>query len=179
MKYNPNKTISAGENKIIILYTDSKKHYNVVYDKEKDVLTDLQLYGNNFIGQKYQEIVSTESKIQHKLYKTALNGLSFYSKEEILKLSFKEKNNIIVTHKKVQNILNKWKQEICHKKLSSFLNKFFGKSTLAKDLANYPDYFDEFNKNTNSFQELGITKDMIIKKLILAGILPKNYYQLT
>lgn len=178
MKYNPNKAISADKNHITVVYTDTKKHYNISYEKSESPLKDLQLHGNKFLGKSYQKIGYNESPMQHRLYRIALYGISVFTPEEVAKMSFKEKTKIITNQKKAQTLLDRWKQEICHKKLANFLNIFFGKSTLAKELAEYPDYIDQDNKNVLSFKDLGITKDMIIKKLILANLLPKDYYQL-
>jgi len=170
MKHNPNKAISANSRGITISYTDTCKHFNLPYEKES-ILNSIQLHGNKYKGKFYQ------NKAQQQAYRVALYGLSVFTPEEVKEIPFLKKAKITNNQQKVQQFLDKWKQEICHQKLGSFLTTFFSHSKLASELANY-DYYDSNNKNKLDFKELGITKDMIVKKLILAKLLPNNYYEL-
>lgn len=173
--FNQNKTVSASSTGMIISYTDSRKHYKLHYTPVNSALTQLQISGNP----SHQHIGTTVNSLtQQKLYRLALYGLSVYTPEEIARLSFIEKKKIIVTQQKTQTLLNKFKQEAVHKKIGSFLTTFFPKSSFAKALAHYDKYLDDTDKNTMSFKDLGITKEMIIDKLLSAGLLPKNFYQL-
>lgn len=179
MRHNPNKAVSANRHGITISYTDSCKHFTLPYENEKSgILKTLQTEGNKFSGKSYQKIGIKDSLTQQKIYRAALYGLSVYTPDEISKMSFGEKTKITSNQKKVQRFLDKWKQEICHKKLGSFLTTIFKKSQLATDLANYPAYLDLDNKNKMNFKDLGINKDMIIHKLMTTNLLPRNYYEL-
>jgi len=176
MKNNPNKAVSANRTGITISYTDTCKHFNIPYEKES-MLSNLQQEGNKFSGKSYQDIGTKENLTQQKMYRTALYGLEVFTPYELDQMSFMEKTKISANQKKVQRLLDEWKQEICHKKLGSFLTTVFNNSQLAKDLAYYPNYLDE-NKNKMDFKTLGITKEMIVKKLITSDLLPHNYYEL-
>lgn len=180
MRHNENKAISAGKNGITVFYTDTCKHYNILYERDS-ILKSLQTEGNKFNNESYQKI--GENLTQQKAYRIALYGLSVFTPDELSSLSFLEKNRIVTNQKKVQRLLDKWKQEICHKKIGSFVTKFFKMtdSLKNKDLFKFAtyDYYDSNNKNKMDFKDLGINKDMIVQKLMSAGLLPRNYYELT
>lgn len=177
MKHNPDKTVSANRYGLTISYTDTCKHYNVTYEKQDDnVLKELHLKSNNFKKK------SQQNENQKKVYRIALYGLSVFTPEEISNMTFLEKSKITNNQKKVQRFLDEWKQEICHRKVGSFLLKFLKHSEEVKNsglfkLATF-DYYDRDNKNKMEFRDLGINRDMIVKKLILADLLPHNYYEL-
>lgn len=171
-KYNPNKTVSAGVHSMIVSYTDSCKHHSMYYEGSSKEMKDLQIRGKN----SYQHIgTSVDELKKQKEYRMALYGLNACTPEEINQMSFIQKKEIISRQQKVQTILDRYKQEQAHLKLGSFLTSVFYKSIFAKALATYADFIDEEEKNTMSFKELGITKDMIIARLAEHNLLPKNF----
>jgi hypothetical protein len=175
MKYNPNKTVSAGSQSMIVSYTDACKHQLLYYDRG---LKDLQVQGSKLRGKPFQRIGTSEAELrQQKQYRLALYGIAACTPEEVAQLTFLEKKQIISTQQKVQSVLDKLKQKVAHLTLKMVLNQVFINSSLVQDLANYEDYLDEEQKNIMSFRELGISKDMIIDTLIENNLLPLNFRQ--
>jgi hypothetical protein len=110
---------------------------------------------------------------QNILYKRALYGLSFYSKEELEKISLKEKNKINYLHKKAQRELNLWKNKLLKQK-TDVIFSIFTNSPLAKELLEPKTPTNNY-MNTLDFADLGITKSNIINRFINIGVLPKNF----
>ena len=61
---------------------------------------------------------------QHFLFKRVLHGLKLYKKEEIDKMHWDKKRRIIKVWKRSQNVINKWKQWLCHKKANAIFAIF-------------------------------------------------------
>lgn len=138
-------------------------------------LGNIQLYGNA----KYQKLVDEGySPKQQELYRRAVYGLSSFTKEELASLTEERVTEVIITFKRSQKVINRLKEEACDKKLKSFLLTMFHKSTLARDIAEYRDPIKQYNVNPFSFKELNISKELITEKLILAKVLPEDYYEL-
>jgi hypothetical protein len=118
------------------------------------------------------------SERQNYLYKKAMNGLKGVPYELINRLTYPDKKSIEKTTKKVQRLLNIWKQKICIEKTNCLFKELFPNTEFTQTLTekfNNPDpgYF-----NTLDFKTVGITKEMIINELIKNGYLPVDYYKL-
>lgn len=140
----------------------------------KSTLSHIQQYGKV----KYQPVEKPIfNKEQQRLYAEVIYGLTIFKPEEISKLSPKRKYEIVTTFKKSQKILNEWKQEIINVKINGFLSKMFPKSKIVNQIISINGY-DETSKCKHSFKELGLTQEMIAKKLVECGVLPNNFFQL-
>jgi hypothetical protein len=140
----------------------------------KTTLSHIQQYGKV----KYQPVEKPIfNKEQQRLYAEVIYGLTIFKPEEISKLSPKRKYEIVTTFKKSQKILNEWKQEIINFKVNGFLSKLFPKSKVVIDIVSINGY-EETIKCKHSFKELGLTQEVIAKKLVQCGILPPNFFQL-
>jgi hypothetical protein len=117
------------------------------------------------------------SAVQNELYKRCLMGLDFYTPQELYTMNSAKKSKIFNKHKAVQCLLNLWKQEISIEKTNSWLAVMFPKSTLISDICNDKTISKKFT-NTLSFKELGLTRDVVIDKLICNNMLPKNFISL-
>lgn len=173
--HNPHKTISANANGIIITFRDKNKHQYVPYEGSKYVKV-VQTEEDN----KYQQALESPvfNKIQQKLYAQVLYGLEVYKPDELEKLSPKERNQITATYKRVQFFLNKWKQEIVDEQCNRILSMLFPKSQIIKKICSVNGYNRAY-KDRHTFRELGLTQESIAKKLVEAGFLPENFFQLT
>jgi hypothetical protein len=174
--YNPNKTVSANSNGINVFYTDSKKSHRLNY--ENGPLTEIQLRGSNFNGKMYQTVEVKSDSIQSKLYNDAMYGLKNYTDKQIAAMTYSQKMEIINSFEQAQSQINIWKQQLIHEKVGSFLTTIFNKSKFAKDLATYPKSISVWEKCSMTLKQLGVSKEMIEKKLIELKILPNNYYEL-
>lgn len=173
MKYNPNKTISAQSKKMIISYTDSNKHRTMPYENK---LRDIQLYGKKHKGETFQKIGTSHLEFEmQKEYRRAIYGLGSCTPAEIASMSFTEQRKLTILQSQVQLELNSLKEEVTHNKIGSFLCTFFHRSEFAMALAHYEPHVDEDNTNTLQFKELGITKEMIIERLVGAGLLSQTF----
>jgi hypothetical protein len=171
--YNSSKTVSANAKGIHISFGDKFKHKFVAY--ESQYVKQVQLTGNL----KYQELETIVfNTTQQRLYAETLYGLKAFSKEEITAMPASKKKIIFTHFNRVQRFLNRWKQEISNEKLNNFLTKLFYNSTFIKSFCEVNEPSDSI-KDKHTFRELGITKKMIVDKLISNNLLPKNFYQLT
>jgi hypothetical protein len=136
-----------------------------------------QLYGSSHHGIRYGTLVHTMfNNYQNFLYNRALFGLSVYSQEDIKQMHWDKRKRIIKVHKRAQQTLNLWKQEINNLRISKLFNTLFPRSTITPLMTE--DYVDPSYVCKMTFKDLGITKDYITQKLILEGILPKDFYEL-
>jgi len=117
---------------------------------------------------------------QNFLYKRAMFGLSVYSPEEVEKMNFDKKKRIIKVHKRCQGILNIWKQRLCNEYTNRIFETFFPNTEMGKFFyVTHCDTVDPSFMNTLNFKDMGISKQVIVEKLIIEGILPKNFHSLT
>lgn len=116
---------------------------------------------------------------QNFLYKRAINGMKFYTRQEAYSMPAKKRMNIEKTQRKAQRVLNVYKQEICNEITNSLFLHLFPKSQFALDLVQKfgKDIDPEF-VNTLEFKDLGVTKRQIANKLISERVLPRNFYEL-
>lgn len=170
---NPNKSVCATAKGIIISFADANKHKFVPY--ANSFVQDVQMKG--IVRYKQVDYV-VFNDVQQKLYTEAIYGLNVYTAKEQAELPKEKKVKIISTYTKAQYVLNKWKQQIVNQKVNSFLNSLFPNSKLVKQVIDVND-FDKKHKDTHSFKELDLTPEMIANKLIKAGLLPNNFFNLT
>jgi hypothetical protein len=173
MPNNPNKTITANSKGIVISFRDESKPRYVAYRSE--AVKKIQLHGTV----RYQVLDKPAfNRIQQKLYTEAIYGLNSYDETQLATLTAKEVSKIFSLHKKVQHFLNKWKQELIELEVNKFLLFFFPNSKCVKHMCSVNGYNRAYI-DRHTFRELGLTQEMIASKLIEAGFLPKNFFQLT
>tara|TARA_R110000824_G_scaffold7830_6_gene35365 strand:+ start:489 stop:965 length:477 start_codon:yes stop_codon:yes gene_type:complete len=114
---------------------------------------------------------------QHFLFKRVLHGLKLYKKEEIDKMHWDKKRRIIKVWKRSQNVINKWKQWLCHKKANTifaiFVNSPDAKAIIKVPFEYMPDY-----KNKLTLKQCGIEYEHLVIKFIEEGLLPGNYFEI-
>ena len=118
------------------------------------------------------------SNTQNYLYRKAIMGLNGIPEDLVHNMADEHKREICNLARKVQRFLNIWKQEICIEKTNNLFLELFGNTDFTKDLIEdhsmpYPKYF-----NTLDFKVLGITKEVIIEKLIKEEYLSSNFHDL-
>jgi len=173
MPNNPNKTITANSKGILISFRDECKPRYVAY--RSSAVERIQLYGKV----RYQVLDKPEfNRIQQKLYTEAIYGLNIYEKEQLTKLSPKETSRIFSLNKRVQHFLNRWKQEIIELEVNNFLSSLFPNSKVVKHMCATNGYNRAYT-DRHTFKELGLSQEKIAAKLVEAGFLPKNFFQLT
>lgn len=172
--HNPNKTVSANSQGIIVSFGDVNKHRFIKY--ESDAVKQIQLYGTV----KYQSIVENGfNPIQEKLYAEAMYGLNFYTAEELKTMPAEKKRYVVVLYTRVQKVLNMWKQEIITKQVDHFFLTLFPNSPFTKFLVEN-EYYDKNLECTLTLRDLGITSEKFIaEKLVQSKLLPFNFFKLT
>lgn len=116
---------------------------------------------------------------QNFLYKRAMFGLSVYSKEELLTMNADKKKRIQKVHARCQSVLNLWKQQLCNEFTNKLLEDLFPKRELAQlFFVKHKTVTDPGFMNTLNFKDMGISKKQIVDRLILEGVLPKDFYSL-
>ena len=141
-------------------------------------LEEFQLHGNHIHGKRYmdyQPLVLNE--YQNFLYKRAVMGLKIYSPHELSSMSEDKKKRILKTNRRVQRILNVYKQEATNAITNNLFKRLFPNSPITKALEQMTDTDDTF-VNKLEFKALGISKKQVIDKLICEKVLPKNFYEL-
>ena len=170
--YNPNKTISANAKGIIVCFRDCNKHKYMPYQSK--YVKSIQTMGTS---KTYELEKPVFNRVQQQLYGEVIYGLSVFSQEQIQKLPVGRKARILIINKRAQHFLNRLKQEIIDDQVSQFFSKLFPKSSIAMQMSQTKGY-DRGYKSKLTFKELGLTQEMIAKKLIEAGFLPSNFFQL-
>ena len=133
---------------------------------------------SSYYKKHYQLIDSDQlSSYQNFLYKKALFGLKMYDKKELQTMHWHKKKRIMKVHKRAQEVINIWKQELVNKYTSNFFEKIFYNSPINKNIKEC-EYTDKNFISTLTFKELGLKKADVILKLFQEGILPKNYFSL-
>jgi hypothetical protein len=116
---------------------------------------------------------------QNFLYKRALFGLGVYDKEEIQKMSIDKRKRVQKVNWRCQQILNIWKQQLCNEYTNRIFKALFpGKPGAVLFYETYKDSVDPGFINRLDFKDMGVTKAHIVDKLILEGVLPKDFYSL-
>ena len=173
MYHNTSKTASANLKGIVISFQENNKHKFIPY--ENQYVKQVQLHGTA----KYQQFEPPVFNLaQHKVYSEAVYGLSVFTKQELEKMPATKKSAIMAHFNKVQRFLNAWKQEIANRRVDNFLIKLFPKSNVIKHMITIKGSDDSI-KDKHSFKELGISKEMIAKKLVEVNLLPKEFFKLS
>lgn len=139
------------------------KHYRVYGEPEK--------YSQQYERDPY-------SLKQNLLYKRAMFGLGIYKPEEVKAMHYQKRKRIKAVHKRAQKILNIWKQELTNLWTNRFFEVVFPKSPFTKELSEGSQIVDPEFKNTLSFQDLGVSKEDVIQKLMDEGVLPPDFKSL-
>lgn len=108
---------------------------------------------------------------QRELYGRLLKGLKYYPKEELYAMNSNKKTRIKKSHKRAQELLNTYKQEI----LIIASNEVFKKCGFTNLVSEMNNEIDPTFKCTLSFKELGLNKEMIAEKFIEAKLLPADF----
>lgn len=169
--YNPNKTVSANSKGIIICFRDCNKHKYMPYQSK--CVQQIQIAG--IARPELDKPVF--NRIQQQLYGETVYGLNVFSQEQLKSLPKHKKAKILFTHKRVQHFINRWKQELVDDQISNLITALFPKSDIAKKMSITKGY-DRGFKSKLTFKELGLTQEMIANKLVEAGFLPSNFFQL-
>jgi hypothetical protein len=115
---------------------------------------------------------------QKAIYERIVFGISAIDKRELSRMSAQEIQDIKLQHKKCQDDLNIWKQQIVNRISNQIFKRYFPKSPFTKTLTEkYPDVVDPSYTNPIPFKLLGIKRADIIKRLLKSGILPKDFYK--
>lgn len=143
--------------------------------------TSYQTQGNNYRGKRYVQYERDPyNKYQNFLYNRALFGLSVYEQDELAKMHRDKRRRIARIHRKTQQTLNIWKQEIVNLLSNHLFSTVFPDSYITKGLLEkHKDTVDPDYMNTIPFKLLKIEKSDIIDKLMDEGILPSNFDELT
>lgn len=127
---------------------------------------------------KYQEFEKDKySPYQNYLYKRALYGLDSLSVEELNNMCSKKRSRIVNVYNRAQLVVNNYKHQVTKKLTDKLLGSLFPNSSLISEIIKYED-IDNNYKNTLTFKDLSIEKDMIVDLFITEGILPKNFLSL-
>lgn len=169
---NPNKTISVFSTGMVVSFTDTQKHTYVPFSRSiKKLQTEPVV--------KYQKIQAVEfNKLQEHIYCQAVYGFAHFSEASLLKMSKEKKKRIMITYSKVQRALERLKQETLNSAVDDFLSTLFPKSKFVKQFSNVKQSDSNF-RSCFHFEELGITRFKIATYLVEAGLLPKDFFQLT
>ena len=127
---------------------------------------------------KYQEFEKDKySPYQNYLYKRALYGLDSLSVEELNTMCSKKRSRILNVYNRAQLVVNNYKHQVTKKLTDKLLGSLFPNSSLISEIIKYED-IDNNYKNTLTFKDLSIEKDLIVDLFINEGILPKNFLSL-
>jgi hypothetical protein len=151
---------------------------NKFYQKEQDIyvlVRKIQINGTVF----YQEFEKNVfNPVQDKMYLELIYGLNAYPPEKIERIPEPVKQKIVIRHKEVQRLINKWKHEIVNDSVDKLLLFLFPKSKIAKEFAKIKGC-DESMLCKASLKDVNLDKITIAKKLIQNNLLPKNFFKLT
>ena len=148
-----------------ISYRESvKHHYRGYQDKRERML--------------YQEISAPLlNRVQQRVYDEALYGLKAFTPAEIAHMPRDRKQGIITRSIKVQDVLNRFKQEVANNYVDRILTALFPKSSIVKTFTRVKGH-DNKIKSFQTFKELGLDQLKIAQKLVEEGLLPRNFFNL-
>lgn len=124
-----------------------------------------------------KEAVQERNKLSRKqklLYNEAMYGLKTYSPKQLYNLSEKEKKQIHQRHVSAQYHLNIWKQEMIIGYSDYILKKTNVHSKIINLFKTNSEPIPKWNCSM-TFNEMNVTRSMIIKRLIQAEVLPENF----
>lgn len=179
-RFNPDKTISANANGIIISYQDANKHQYIGYDSHVKQIQESGTVRYQTIEESTPSSSFQFSPKQKELFARVMYGFKAYTREETVKMNSRVKTNIMIAYTKAQRLLQKWKQDIIFKEVDSFLSTIFPHSPLVKQMVETQGHVENVDKRDEiSFKDLGITQVTIANKLMEHNLLPQNFFQLT
>lgn len=111
---------------------------------------------------------------QNELYSRLLIGLNTYDKKTLYAMNSTKKNRVKKAHRKAQDVLNLWKQELTIKATNGLFMSLFPEAKITEELVRQSDTSESF-KNTLTFKDLGIRKEDIVEKFMQMGLLPSNF----
>ena len=127
---------------------------------------------------KYQDFEQDKyNTYQNYLYKRALYGLDSLSVDELNTMCGKKRSRIINVYNRGQLVVNKYKHQVTKQLTDKLLGSLFPNSLLISEIINHNDIDNKY-KNTLTFKDLSIEKDLIVNLFITEGILPKNFLSL-
>lgn len=171
MKHNPNKVASANARGIVIYPGSKKKHHWMSYDAESP-LQKLQTLGH---VAKYQVVEKIFTPHQTTLLNEALYGLTQYPQVEITRMPLVERARITELHNRTQRVMMQWKVDIVNNTVDKLLLALFPNSRTVKSITGIdPEGVTTCNQFT--LADLGISKDMVARKLVELEILPLDFY---
>jgi hypothetical protein len=116
---------------------------------------------------------------QTELYRRAMYGLKIYPQPVIRAMTNLQRRKITKKSKRAQNVLNIWKQQICNAMANRIIEKTFKMTPVVRQLLElHADYVDIEYVNNIPFKDLGVKRHHIIRKFIIEGILPSDFYDL-
>ena len=119
------------------------------------------------------------NEVQNFLYKRAVFGIKVYTEEQLNKMNHDKKRRIIKVHKRCQHVLNIWKQELCNEYTNRIFEKLFPRPEMSRFFyVKHRNTTDPTFMNTLNFKDMGVSKKQIVDKLIVEGVLPKDFYNL-
>lgn len=160
------------------LYFENGKRSFIMFPNEEDP----QLYRKKFKGTIINYERDKFNPYQNKLYHVAVYGFSAYDRGEVEKMTYIEKTNIRNIYRKSQKIINRLKNEMLDQDFSVIFSKIFKSKSnverIFKEKSNCEEYdgtrkrlvhcWDD--ENRLEFSLLGITKEVIISRLLKEGI---------
>lgn len=169
MKINPNKTVCATAEGIIISYRENYKYQFFDYQEKSQSLSPKP---------KYQTVTKPLfNKIQQRIYAQTVYGLNYFTTQQLAVMPKEQKQSIISRYTRVQKVLNRWKQEIANAAADRFLISLFPNSPVVKSMTTIQGHDDELI-DTQTFKQLGLTQEKIALKLYENGLLPKDFFLL-
>lgn len=164
-----------------LIYQNDKAYEPVLIYQNESLpgIEKIQLYGKNLNGVTYQDYEPLKfNYTQYRMYYSLLNGLKFYKPEIVAKFSQAKKDHITRKHKKTQQVINRWKNQIVNAYSNHIFKSIFWNSDIAKEMVALTEQ-DDTALNTMTFRELGLQKHQIAQKLIEHKLLPDNFFLLT
>ena len=168
--HNPNKSITATSKGIIISFSDTNKRYFVTYDEIEDTKEKI-----NVVRDVVKDIQLNEK--QDKLLKTVVYGLTSFSVEEKSKLTQEEKTKILALSIRANICINRIKQRKVNELVNDFILTKFNHSKTAKVFTQINGCDDKV-KCKFTLRELGVSKQLLVHELIVAKVLPSDFYNL-
>lgn len=116
---------------------------------------------------------------QTELYRRAMYGLKIYPQPVIRAMTNLQRRKITKKSRRAQNVLNIWKQQICNAMANKIIEQTFKMTPVVRQLLDlHADYVDLEYVNNIPFKDLGVKRHHIIRKFIVEGILPSDFYDL-
>jgi len=139
------------------------------------VLENKKLAGRHYKNMKYEK--DPYNTYQNFLFRRAVYGTSVYTESELDDMDTASRKRIEFNHHRTQVIINLWKQELINKAAIEFFEKLFPKCEYI-DILKKPTKPDPYFRNHLTLKDLGISKQLVIDKLIKSKILPPNFYEI-